>query len=472
MVFFTIPSLSRRFQLLRSSFLQRDGLPFADVLPEEHIQAVFEEEGGQFAQAAEDVYTPAVTLWAFLSQMLFKGEQRSCLAAVSRVVVLLVALGRSRPSDNTGDYCRARAKLPERVIQRLVVETAARLEKAVPVSWLWRCRHVKLVDGTTATAADTPQNQAAWPQSSAQAPGLGFPLLRIVVLLSLATGMVGGMAQGPCAGKETGELALFRQLLEQLSRGDIVLADRYYCSYFMIALLKDLGVDIVTRLHQARPADFRRGQRLGHGDHLVTWVRPERPAWMAEETYAQMPATLTLREVQVQVCEPGFRTAGFVAVTTLQDARWYTRREIGDLYRRRWLVELDIRAIKESMGLDILRCKSPEMVRKELWTGLLAYNLLRQVMAQSAARQGVSPRRISFTAALQKVAASWCVLPLCAPLLAARIAVVHLEQLAAHEVGHRPNRVEPRAVKRRPKPHALLTQPRAEARAALLAGGC
>ena len=470
MSFFTNVPLSRRFQLLRSSFLQRDGLPFADVLPEEQIQAVFNAEGVHFAQAEEDVYTPAVTLWALLSQMLFKGEQRSCLAAVSRVVVLLVALGRQPPSDNTGDYCRARAKLPERVIRRLTLDTAARLEQAVPVSWLWRCRHVKLVDGTTATAADTPQNRAVWPQLSAQAPGLGFPMLRIVVLLSLATGMLCGMAEGPCVGKETGEMALFRQLLEQLSRGDIVLADRYYCSYFMIALLQDMGVDVVTRLHQARESDFRRGQRLGPGDHLVTWLRPERTEWMDVETYARMPATLTLREVKVEVHEPGFRTEGFVVVTTLRDSRWYTRDDIAALYRKRWLVELDIRAIKDTLGLDILRCKSPEMVRKELWAGLLAYNLLRQVIAQSAAQQGVAPRRVSFAATMQKVAAGWCLLPLCDQQLAVQIAAAHLRHLATHEVGHRPNRIEPRAVKRRPKPHALLMQPRAEARAALLAG--
>ena len=472
MSFFTTPSLSRRFQLVRSSFMQRDGLPFADVLPEEQIQAVFDAEGVQFAQAEDDVYTPSVTLWAFLSQMLFKQEQRSCLAAVSRVVVLLVGLERPHPSDNTGDYCRARAKLPERVIRRLAIETAERLENAIPVSWLWRCRHVKLVDGTTVTAADTLPNQAAWPQPPSQAPGVGFPMLRIVALLSLATGMLCGMAEGPCEGKETGEMALFRQLLGQLSHGDIVLADRYYCSYFMIALLRKMGVDVVTRLHQGRQADFRRGQSLGHGDHVVRWVRPERPEWMDEETYAQMPATLTVREVQVQVCEPGFRTEGFVVVTTLLDARWYSRRDIGDLYRKRWLAELDLRAIKENLGLDILRCKSPEMVRKELWTGLLAYNLLRQVIAQSCARQGVSPRRVSFTAAMQKVASSWCLLPLCDLPLAARIVAAHLQQLAAHEVGHRPDRVEPRAVKRRPKPHALLTKPRGEARAELLAGQC
>ena len=469
MSFLTIPSLSRRFQLVRSSFMQRDGLPFADLLPEEHIQSVFEAEGGQFAQAEEDVYTPSVTLWAFLSQMLFKGEQRSCAAAVARVVAVAMSAGRPSLCDNTGDYCRARGKLPERAIERLTVETAARLEAAIPVTWLWRCRHVKVVDGTTVSMADTAENQAVWPQSTAQAPGLGFPILRMVTLLSLATGMLCGMAQGPYAGKETGEMALFRQLLDQLSRGDIVLADSYYCSYFMIAMLMERGVDVTARLHHARPADFRRGQSLGHGDHLVTWVHPARPEWMDEETYARMPATLTVREVAVEVRQAGFRTEGFVVVTTLKDAHWYTRRDIAELYRARWQAKLDLREIKDNMGLDFLRCKSPEMVRKELWTGLLAYNLLRQVIAQSARRHAVLPRQVSFTSALQKVAAVWCLLPLHDGEFVARLIAVHLRHLATHEVGHRPNRVEPRAIKRRPKPHDLLTKPRAQIRAALLA---
>ena len=469
MSFLTTPLLSRRFQLVRASFLQRDGLPFADVLSEERIEHVLDAEGAQFAEADEDVYTPSVTLWAFLSQMLFKSEQRSCAAAVARVVSLIVGEGRPSPCDNTGDYCRARGKLPEKAVSRLTIETAARLEKAVPVSWLWRGRHVKLVDGTTVTAADTIANQAVWPQSTSQTPGLGFPILRMVVLLSLATGMLCGMAEGPYAGKETGETALFRELLDQLARDDIVLADRYYCSYFMIALLLERGVDVVTPLHQLRDADFRQGKSLGHRDHLVTWIRPPRPEWKSEETYSRMPKTLTLRKLEVEVCEPGFRPENFVVVTSLKNARCYTRSDITGLYRRRWLAELDLRAIKDNVGLDFLRCKSPEMVRKELWTGLLAYNLLRQLIAQSGAQQGVGPRRVSFTAAMQKVAAGWCLLPLSDAALAWRIATAHLQQLAGQEVGHRPNRVEPRAIKRRPKPHDLLTKPRREAQAELLA---
>ena len=217
------------------------------------------------ADEEEDaVYTPPVTLWAFLSQMVHKAEQRSCVAAVARVVVLLAALGHKPPSGNTGAYCRARAKLPEPVIRRLTLRMAKGCEEAVPSSWLWHGRHVKLVDGTTASMPDTKANQAEYPQHSVQDEGVGFPIMRMVLLFSLATGMLCDMAMGPYQGKETGEPALFRELFGRLEADDIVLGDRCYCSYFMIALLKELGVDFVVRLHQARTADFRRGRRLGH----------------------------------------------------------------------------------------------------------------------------------------------------------------------------------------------------------------
>jgi hypothetical protein len=280
--------------------------------------------------------------------------------------------------------------------------------------------------------------------------------------------MVCGMAQGRQKGKETGETALLRELLGQINPGDVLLAGRYYCSYFQIALLQEMGVDFVTRLHQCRTADFRRGRSLGKGDHIITWSRPTKPTWMDQATYDRMPESLTLRELQVQVQEPGFRVESFVVVTTLVDARKYPHDDIADLYRKRWMAELDIRAIKESMGLDVLRCKSPEMVRKELWVGLLAYNLIRQTMAQAALQHGVSPRQLSFTAALQKLAAAWCVLPLADPCLVEALGEAHRKHMAANQVGDRPNRIEPRAVKRRPKAHDLLMKPRAEARAALL----
>lgn len=459
-----------RFRFVLASFMQHAGLPFAEVLPEDKIQQAFEDEGVAFAQSEQDVYTPPITLWAFLSQVLFKGEQRSCLAAVSRVIVLWVALGNDACSDNTGAYCRARAKLPLAVIQRLALTVANGCEEQLPAGCLWKKRHIHLVDGTTVSMPDTAENQAAYPQPTSQAKGLGFPLARMVVLLSLATGMVGGMAMGPYAGKETGETALLRELLQSFRRGDILLADRYYCSYFLIALLVELGVDFVVRRHQGRRTDFRRGQRLGEGDHVITWTRPAKPTWMDQETYERMPATLQVREVHVQVDQPGFRVQSLAVVTTLTDAEEYTKDDLAELYHKRWLVELDIRTLKVTLGMDVLRCKTPEMVRKEIWTCLLAYNLIRQTMLQAALAAGCSPRQLSFTAALQKIAASWATLSVCDETLLVLVVEVHLQHLASHQVGDRPDRVEPRAIKRRPKPHKLLTEPRAAARAKLLAG--
>jgi hypothetical protein len=456
--------------LIPTCFLQSPGLPFAEVLSEQEIQRAFADEGVDFAQEEDEIYTPPLTLWAFLSQVLHQGTQRSCVAAVSRVIVLLVALGREPCAKNTGAYCRARAKLPEKVVERLALDVARGCEARVPGAWLWHQRHVKMIDGTTCSMPDTEHNQAAYPQPSTQKEGLGFPIIRIVVALSLATAMVCSAAMGPYSGKETGETALLREVLGQFEPGDILLADRYFCSFFMIALLLHERCDFVARLHQSRKTDFSRAQRLGKGDHLVVWKRPEKPDWMDEATYKQTPESLTLRQVEVHVDQPGFRTESVVVVTTLLNAKKYRREEIADLYRRRWLVELDIEAIKITLGMDVLRCQTPEMVHKEIWTCLLAYNLIRKTMLQAAQRNKLSPRQLSFTTAVQTVAASWMVLPLASRTSSEALVIAQLDSLAQQRVGDRPNRVEPRAVKRRPKPHRLLTKPRKEAQAELLRG--
>ena len=461
-------SLPRRFRTVLTSFLQRPGLPFADALPEEAIQKAFDDEDVSFAEDEDAVYTPPITLWAFLSQVLFKGEQRSCVAAVARVVVLLVGLKRGPCSTNTGAYCRARGKLSEQVIHRITCEVGDGCERQVGADGLWRGRHVYLVDGTTVSMPDTPENQAVYPQSDRQRRGLGFPIARVAVLLSLATGMVKDMAMGPYLGKETGETALWRQLLDRFEPGDILLGDRYFCSYFMMALLLERGIDFVTRVHQLRRVDFRRGHRLGPGDHVVQWQRPQRPEWMDQQTYDRMPASIEVRQVQVHVSQPGCRTRSFVLATTLTDSDKYTADDLAELYHCRWTAELDIRAIKITMGMDILRCKTPEMVGKEVWTCLLAYNLIRQAMLQSAHASGLQPRQLSFTAALQSISANWLVVVLSDERTAERLIHAVLARLPEHPVGHRPGRIEPRAVKRRPKPHDLLTQPRDQARAQLL----
>jgi hypothetical protein len=288
----------------------------------------------------------------------------------------------------------------------------------------------------------------------------------MVVLLSLATAMVQDMAMGPYAGKETGETALFRQLLGRLKPSDVVLADRYFCSYFMIALLLAMGVDVVFRLHHLRRRAFQRGS-----DHVITWPRPARPDWMDQETYERMPTSIQVREVHVQVQQTGFRVRSLIVATTLTDVDAYSSDDIAELYHQRWLVELDIRALKITLGMDVLRCKSPAMVSKEIWTCLLAYNLIRQRILQAALLAKLSPRQISFTAAMQKIAASWQAMLLCDVARVRTLIETHLRDLATHRIGDRPDRVEPRAIKRRPKPHPLLTRPRAQAKAELNSTG-
>lgn len=463
-------ALPRRFRVILSSFLQQDGLAFAQVLPEETIAQAFAESDADFAQDEEDVYTPALTLWAFLSQVLCTDALRSCKAAVARVIVLLGSLGRTPCSDNTGAFCRARAKLPVPVLCRLTTDLADGCEQRLPTPWLWKGRHVQLVDGTTVSMPDTEANQAEYPQAATQQPGVGFPIARLVVLMSLATAMLQGMALGPYSGKETGETALLRELFARLAADDIVLADRGFGSYFMMALLLERHLDCVVRLHQRRKADFRRGQRLGEGDHVVRWTKPAQPDWMDDATYERMPASMQVRELHVRVQQPGFRTEALIVVTTLTDATAYTKDDVAELYHQRWLVELDIRALKVTLGMDVLRCQWPAMVRREIWTCLLAYNLIRQTMLEAALLSGRSPRQLSFTAALQKIAASWAVLSVCDATLLAQLIDVQLRDIAKNLVGQRPDRVEPHAIKRRPKPHKLLKEPRAEARAKLLKG--
>jgi hypothetical protein len=464
----TCHQLGHSFGLVQGAFLQAEGLPFADVLSEEQIQNAFEEEDALFGQEEGDVYTPPITLWAWVSQAMHTKAERSCSAAVARVIVLCVVLGRKPPSPDTGDYCRARAKLPEAVLRRLTYQVADELEARVPADWLWFGRHVKVADGSTLSVPDTDANQEAWPQQAAQKPGLGFPLLRIVVLMSLATGSLCGFESGPYKGKETGETALLRSILDRLRAGDVLLGDTYFCSYFMIALLQALGVDVVFRQHQRRVTDFTQGKRLGPEDHLVTWQRPDRPDWMDEQTYAEIPETLEVRELATRVMIPGFRPERVIVVTTLRDKRRYAKDELAKLFRQRWHVELDLRAIKCMMNLEDLRCKSPEMVLKEIWVHWLAYNLIRKAMAQAAVLHGRTVRQMSFASALQAIAAAWDHGTVAKPQKLRELALAQLKFMSKQKAGHRPDRVEPRAVKRRPKPHRLLTKPREEARAELL----
>jgi hypothetical protein len=334
-----------------------------------------------------------------------------------------------------------------------------RLEVMSRLSWKWRGRSVKLLDGTTLSMPDTEANQAAYPQSGEQQPGLGFPLAMLVALISLSTGAVLRWASGPCRGKGSGEQALFRSLIPHLSLGDIILVDRFHCTYFTIAMLSLHGVDILTRQHHRRITDFRQGHHLGHRDQLVTWQCPQRPDWMDHETYAHMPKLLTVRQIEV---------AGRVLVTTLTEAQSVSPRDLDTLYRQRWQVEVDLRSIKAVMGMDILRAKSPHMIDKEMAVYLLAYNLVRGLMVRAAAGANRIARALSFKATLQLFLAFQPQLHRAVGKRADLIRTHLLNAVSTMILPIRPGRVEPRAIKRRPKNHALLTVPRYIARTAII----
>jgi Transposase DDE domain len=449
-----------------ASFHHGDGLPFADVLPAAVVQQAFADEDVTFGETEESVFTPAVTLWAFLSQVI--EDDKSCRAAVGRVQALQVATGQQPCSLDTAAYCRARAKLPATVLQRLALEAGRNLEAGVPKDWLWQSRPVSLVDGTTLTMPDTTANQEAYPQLSSQDPGCGFPILRLVVLLSLATATVTSAAWAPYEGKETGETALLRQLLGDVKPGTILLADRYYCTYWLVAMAQALGIDVVFRMHHLRDYDFRRGEQLGVEDHVVDWARPQRPEWMDLATYATMPLTLTLRELRVPIDTPGCRTEEIIIATTLTDAESFRKQAVGDLYHERWHVELDIFALKQSLHLEHLRCKSPFMIAKELWVHFLGYNLARKAACEAARLQDVHPRQVSFTATKQTLNATRSQMTQALPAERARQSRLLLNALGKERVGNRPSRYEPRLVKRRPKQYHHLREPRAQAQARLV----
>jgi hypothetical protein len=463
---YSVIPLGSRFSTTLQTFAHEAGPFFHEALPDAQIQQVADDNDIHFGAGAEDVYTPAMTLWAFLAQVL--SGSKSCVAAVARVLVLRTALGLPACSANTGAYCKARAKLPERFLRSLTYAVGEAVEDQAPDNWRWLGHRTLLADGFEVTLPDTPENQRAYPQPSTQQPGLGFPMIRVVVLLTFATASLVGAAYGPYQGKETGETALLRQLLDRLRPGDVLVADRYYCSYWMIALLQQHGVDVAFRLHQLRDYDFRRGRRLGSDDHVVEWLKPQRPTWMDQDMYASLPETLTVRELRFRVEQPGCRSKEIVVATTLLDAERYAKEDIADLYHRRWHVELDIRAIKQTLKMEQLVCKTPAMAQRELWVHLLGYNLVRKVMAEAAWRRGWHPRQLSFAGALQILEQfRWLLLARSGPEQQTIYAVV-LVAVASHEVGDRPGRVEPRCVKRRPKSYDPLKKPRAEARAELL----
>jgi hypothetical protein len=441
---------------VRARFARDHGLPFADSFGELSILDALNEYGVKYR---DRVFTPVTTIWGFLSQVL--SDDHSCSDAVSRIIAHRVANGLGKCSPNTASYCNARGRVIAGVLRTLARRTAEELQAAAAEQWKWNGRSVFIADGTHVSMPDTPENRASYPQPPTQKAGIGFPLARVAVLLSLATGACHDLATAPYKGKGTGETTLLREMYDSLTPGDVVLADALFDNYFLVYELRERGIDLVARVKYKR-AGSQKLQRGPDGDVLV-WQRPNKPHGMPGDQYRRYPKSLLMRQVSVDARDKNNRAKQFKVITTILDES-VDSQQIGNLYERRWSGEVDIRSIKSTMQMDVLRCKTPEMVHKEIWAHLLAYNLLRTVMAVAAAESGIEPRQVSFKGAKQAVAAFAAKIEAARPKDCPGLIDELLAVVAYRRVGDRPERWEPRARKRRPKPAARLTQPRAIAK--------
>lgn len=444
------PRVRAQQQRVRHHVNQSDALAFFNLLTS---PAMLDKVESLLPEHRERLFPPTETLSMFLSQAL--SADRSCQRAVNDAAVKRLIGGLPRLSTHTGGYCRARMRLPERMLSGLVQHTGKMMNAKVPPSWCWRGHPVKLVDGTTVTLPDTPANQATYPQPRSQAPGLGFPLCRCVGLVCLGSGAVLDAAIGGYRGKGNDEQSLRRTLLASLNPGDLLLGDAYYASFFLFCTLQARGVEALFEQQgsRRRSTDFRCGHRLGTRDHLIELRKPHyKPTWMSDAQYASTPETLTVRELT---------TGGKILVTTLLCPRETPKAALKALYRERWHVELDLRHIKTTLGMECLSGKTPAMAQKEIWVYLLGYNLIRLMMAQAATLADCLPRELSFKHTLQLwIAWDHHGFGTDQDVLLQGLFVLMAEQ----RVGNRPGRIEPRAIKRRPKSYALLTKPRALAR--------
>jgi len=415
------------------------------ILSSERCQSLFSE----CREFRDRVYTPLKTVFSFIKQVL--NPDKSCKKAVAGVVVERLSKGQKKVSSNTGPYCKARQRLPEELLYELVKEVGKAPLKNAPRTWKPYGREVKAFDGSTGKAADTPENQQVFPQLSSQQKGIGFPLLRFTTVISLTTGTVLDYVLGTYSGKGSGEPSMLREMLDCIEAGDIAVGDRYFTSFFLIADLSQRGADVIFRGCSHRVYDFRRGDSLGKNDHVVVWGKSKKPDWMDKKKYDAYPAEMQIRE---------FKVGGTIYVTTLLNPKKYHKKELARIYRRRWEIEITLKNIKDIMGMDRLSCKTPEMVRKEIGIHFLAYNFIRIIMAEACVKHEAIPWKISFKGSVQLLNEF---MPhfICASATKNRLMYAEMLRLIVkNRVGNRPGRVEPRAVKQRPKCFAMLNKPR------------
>jgi hypothetical protein len=398
-----------------------------------------------------------LVFWSFLWQIAQAGA--SCREAIRQAQSLCQRSGQAVPPDETSPYCQARGQLPLEPLEQVHRALLREAEEGLARGDLWCGHRVQVVDGATVTMPDSEANQKDYPQQSVQQPGCGFPIMRLVALFSLATGMLAAWATGNWFDSEIG---LFQNLWENLSAGEVLLGDRGFGGWPMLAQCSRRGLHAVFRLSSSRKVDFRKGRRLGPNDRLVTWPRPKaRSAYLSAEQWAQLPCELTLRLVRCRLDFPGFRTREVVLVTTLLDPEKYPLAALGKLYRRRWEMELTLRNLKTTLQMDQLSCKTPANIQRELRMHLLIHNLVRRLMLEAARQRHVALSRISFAGALSAARRyAEALLQSTSKRQRHDLFEQMIRVLAEDQVPDRPGRREPRAVKRRPKPYPLLTKHR------------
>lgn len=455
-------SWQRHYQLCQREFAMATEPGLGPLMsPDEVSRRLEESETGK--ETRDRVFPSMLSLWLFMWQIFQR--HASCRAATAKANAMRSAQGQPTCSPESDAYCQARVRLSESGMAAVVRDSAKELHERAGQSDILQGRPVKIYDGSTVTMPDTPQNQAEYPQHPRQKAGLGFPIARLGVLFSLASGAVLDMATCRYKGKGQSELGMLVALLGSLVKGDVLLTDRYLCATTILMMLLQHGVDVVTRLHQSRRADFRRGRRLGKHDHIIFWEKPtKKPDWMDQEVFDALPPCIELRELKITVSQRGFRSQTLLLVTTLLDAEQYPVKDVAQAYRLRWHAELNLRSLKSVLGMDKLTTKTPAMVRKEIWAHLLAYNHIRALMVQAAEMAGISPLELSFTGALDTLNAFSGELRHATGERYHQILANLLNAIAAHRVGDRPDRNEPRATKTRPKHYPRLQQPRAQAR--------
>jgi hypothetical protein len=448
-----LAALGRRTaQTLRQTTLSQLQEHLRDLLPVPLLSA--QDEG---PNSRDRIYSLRLTCECFLWQLL--KPSTACREVVRQVQALFRLQGRGQVDEGDSAYVQARHRLPRERLEKILVATAQAADRRVGSVGPLQGRPVKVADASSTQLADTADNQKRYPQPASQKKGCGFPVMKLVALFSLTSGALLNVILGSLHHHD---LRLLRGLWEQLKKGDILLGDRAFGEYTTLAGLPTQGVDVVARLHSRRKVDFRKARRLGPHDGLFVWTKGyQQSQILSASEWALLPAQITVRIVRFTTTIRGFRSRRITLVTTLLDPKLYPAQELVSLYARRWRLELCFRDLKTTMGMEQLRCKSPDMAEKELLAYLIAHNLIRCVIAEAVALHQVDLEGVSFKGSVDALRQySDAIAQARNRKMRRQLWEDLLLNLARDLVPNRPNRTEPRAVKRRPKPYPLLNKPR------------